>query len=87
MVWTRVFNAKLKSHLRNDYLRTRREKRKKLNNKAIKDYFVRYNNDIKEFRIWFPETDRVDIKRDVIFRENDYYTDAFNEAKENQSVF
>lgn len=39
--------------------------------KAAKGLFVGYNEDVKGFRIWFPLTDRVDTKRDVIFKETD----------------
>lgn len=63
-----------------------KEKRKRLDKKAEKGYFVGYNEDIKGFRIWFPETDRVDTKREVIFRKNDRYPASSTEIKEDDEL-
>lgn len=41
-----------------------------------------YNEDVEGFKIWFPETDRVDTRRDVTFRENDRYSAASTEVCE-----
>lgn len=59
-----------------------KEKRKKLDKKAKKGYFVGYNEDVKRFRIWFPETDRVETIRDVIFKENKHLSVVTTKAKE-----
>lgn len=50
------------------YAHIPKEKCKKLDSKTIKSLFVGYNEEMKGFRIWFPETDRVDTKRDVVFK-------------------
>lgn len=38
---------------------------------ASKCIFVGYSENVKGFRVWFLETDRVDIRRDVIFNGSD----------------
>lgn len=58
-----------------------KEKRRKLDKKAEKEYFVGYSEDVKAFRIWFPETDEVHPRRDVIFRENDPYSEDLTGTK------
>lgn len=44
-----------------------KEKRSKWNLKAEKDIFVDYGETTKGYRIYFPEKETVEIKRDVIF--------------------
>lgn len=68
------------------YAHIPKEKRRKLDKKAEKGYFVGYNEDVKGFRIWFSETDRVDTKRDVIFKENDHSPAFSTENKKDDDL-
>lgn len=49
------------------YVHTPKEKRKKWDPKGVRGIFVGYGETSKGYRIYFPEKQTVDIKRDVIF--------------------
>ncbi|KMQ86566.1 retrovirus-related pol polyprotein from transposon tnt 1-94 [Lasius niger] len=68
------------------YAHIPKEKRRKLDKKAEKGHFVGYNEDVKGFRIWFSETDKVDTKRDVIFKENDHSPAFSTENKKDDDL-
>lgn len=63
-----------------------KEKRKKLDSKAVRGYFVGYGKDVKGFRIWFPDKDKVETHRDVIFKEDDQYLEVSNETGQDEPV-
>lgn len=59
-----VFRAKA-------YVHISKVQRKKLDSKAKIGVFVRYREDVKGFRIWYPETNRVEYAKDVDERKLD----------------
>ena len=44
-----------------------KEKRQKLDPKAVKCVFVGYENHSKSYRVWNPEANKIEVARDVIF--------------------
>lgn len=51
------------------YVHVPKQKRRKLDKKAKKGIFVGYCEDSKAYRIWIPAEKKIEIARDVIFRE------------------
>lgn len=51
------------------YCHISKPRRKKFDAKGKKEisYFMRYEENIKDFRIWFPEEDAVRVERNIIF--------------------
>lgn len=45
------------------------KKKLKWDSKATKGIHVRYEEEIKRYRIWYPSQNKVDTQRDVIFEE------------------
>lgn len=56
----RIFGSEMFVHIP-------KEKRRKLDPKAVKCVFVGYDNDSKGYRIWNPEANKVQIACDVVF--------------------
>lgn len=46
-----------------------KEKRRKWNEKAKKGIFIGYCDDTKGYRIWIPEENKIEVSRDIVFRE------------------
>ena len=51
------------------YVHVPQEKRRKLDAKSKKGVFVGYQENCKGYRIWIPTEKRLEISRNVIFRE------------------
>lgn len=60
----RVFGAKVYTHIP-------KEKRQKWDEKSQEGVFVGYTENNKSFRVWRAKNDKIDICRDIIFRESD----------------
>lgn len=64
-----------------------KEKRRKLDSKAVRGYFIGYHiKHIKGFRIWFPNKDKVETHRDVIFKEDDQHLKILYKAEQDEPV-
>jgi len=68
------------------YVHVLKEKRRKLDSKAVKGYFVGYGKDIKGFRTWFPDKDKIETQRDVIFKEDDHLLEIPDKSEQNEPV-
>ncbi|XP_071580506.1 uncharacterized protein [Temnothorax nylanderi] len=47
------------------YVHVPKEKRRALDTKAKKGYFVEHGDEIKGFRVWFPDNNKIETVRDV----------------------
>lgn len=59
----RVFGSKVFVHIP-------KEKRKKWDRKSEEGVFVGYSDNVKGYRVWLPNTNKVVVRRDIIFKEN-----------------
>lgn len=61
--------------------------RKKLDSKVKIGIFVGYGEDVKGFRIWYPETNKIEHARDVIFDERRIFSDNKRESSQMEQQF
>lgn len=59
----RVFGSEVFVHIP-------KEKRRKWNKKAKNGIFIGYCDDTKGYRVWIPEEKKIEVSRDIVFREN-----------------
>lgn len=75
----RIFGSKVAVHIPD-------QKRKKWDPKSEIGIFLGYGEDTKGFRIYFPNKNKVEIKRDVIFIENAQKCDKIPTQKNNEEI-
>lgn len=70
------------------YVHVPKEKRRKLDKKAKKGVFVGYSEDSKAYRVWIPEERKIEIARDIVFRESVPNPDVLvNSSCENEEEY
>ncbi|CAH2097114.1 unnamed protein product [Euphydryas editha] len=70
------------------YVHIPKERRKKWDKKGEKGLMVGYEEDVKGYRIYFTQTNKVEIKRDIVFLNKDCQNEKLQvqEGKEKQST-
>lgn len=57
-----------------------KEKRKKLNSKSKNGIFIGYDDNQLGYRIWIPGDNKIEVSRDVLFRESQSVVEQQNSA-------
>ena len=67
------------------YVLTPADERSNLDPKSIKCIFLGYNNEVKGYRLWNPEAQKIVFSKDVVFDENHMLKPSNEQVDQNSS--